>query len=119
MLRWIIFLAALAIFGFMAFDGTQAIALGDYIRPQTGEYVGQLGPWAKAVAFVGIDPESMLMKSIFVVWGLAGLVISLCYLMGVSWSRRALLLISVLSLWYLVPGTVLCVLIILLILADR
>jgi len=46
----------------MAFDGTRALIVGDYIRPQTGEYAGQLGPWAKLVRKIGIAPESTFMK---------------------------------------------------------
>ena len=47
--------------------------VGDYVRPQSGEYAGQLGPWTKVVEAAGIEPESPVMKGIFVTQGVLGL----------------------------------------------
>ena len=108
-LRLIVFLLALLNFGFMLYDGTRAITKGDYIRPRTGEYAGQLGPWHYAAEFVGIDPESSLMKGIFVGWGIAGLVLAVLFVMGKRHMAAAMMLMCFLTLWYLVPGTIMCV----------
>lgn len=105
-IKWIIILLAVINFGYMTYDGAQAMSSGDYIRPQTGEYAGQLGPWAKLATAVGIDPESNTMKTIFVVWGIAGLIITAGFATNKSWGWKGLLVFNILSLWYLVMGTV-------------
>ena len=92
-------------FGFMAFDGTRALAKGDYIRSQTGTHAGLLGPWHHVANAVGIDPEGTLMKWIFVVFGLAGLVAAFCFATTLPGSRKALLAMNVCSLWYQAIGT--------------
>ena len=109
-IKWVIILAATFNFGFMVFDGMRALIVGDYLRPKTGEHAGQLGPWSKAVSAIGIDPESTLMKTIFVVWGIAGLALAFCFAINLEWAWTGLLAISIGSLWYLVPGTALSVL---------
>ena len=59
---------------------------------------------------VGIDPESTLMKSIFVLWGLIGLTLVVCFALNVEWAWKALLIMSIGTLWYLMPGTLLSIL---------
>lgn len=108
-LKWLIIAAATINYGFMTFDGIRALTVGDYIRPKTGEYAGQLGPWSGLVEKVGIDPESTGMKMIFVVYGLMGLAFAIAFAMNASWSWTAMLVVSIGSLWYLMPGTVLSV----------
>lgn len=112
--RWVIIISAVLNYGFLTYDGSRGLIKGDYLRPKTGEYAGQLGPWAKGVSTVGIDPESTFMKSIFVVLGLGGLAITFCFAMGYAWSWAGMLTISIFTLWYLVPGTGLSILQILL-----
>jgi len=92
--------------GWILFDGTRALIVGDYVTPQTGDCAGQLGPWAGLVKAIGIEPRSMLMKSIFVVYGLVALAIAVCFIVGLPWTRAALIMICVLGLWYLPVGTV-------------
>ncbi|HLG40333.1 MAG TPA: hypothetical protein VI461_11725 [Chitinophagaceae bacterium] len=104
--KWIIVLLAILNFGFMAFDGSRALIKGDYIRPKSGEYAGQLGPWSKLVKKTGINPESTAMKSIFLLWGLTGLIITACYIFNISWAWKAMIIANIFSLWYLVPGTI-------------
>ncbi len=104
-LKWLIIVSATVNFGFMAFDGTRALTAGDYIRPKSGQYAGQLGPWSKVVSSVGIDPESNLMKVLFLVWGLVGLTITICFAFNLDWAWTGLLIFSISALWYLVPGT--------------
>ena len=118
--KWIVVILATLNFGFMTFDGSRGLIVGDYVRPETGEYAGQLGPWSEVVAIAGIDPESNLMKSIFLVWGVFGLVLSVSLAMKVNNAGKYLLYLNVLSLWYLVPGTILSMIqIILLLILKR
>jgi hypothetical protein len=105
-LRWIAIMLALVEAGWMTFDGARAFVVGDYVTPKTGEYAGQLGPWTKLVAAAGIEPRSSLMKAIFVVYGIAWLVIIVCYALGYRWAWWAMLFAAVGSLWYLWIGTV-------------
>lgn len=105
-LKWIVIGLAILNFGFMAFDGARGIMMGDYVRPKSGQYEGQLGPWVKVVRFVGIDPESAFMKMTFLLWGLLGLSITVCFAMNLHWAWRGMLIMNIGSLWYLIPGTV-------------
>lgn len=104
-LKWLVIVSAAVNFGFMAFDGTRAVITGDYVRPKSGQYAGQLGPWSKAVRTAGIDPESTLMKVLFILWGLTGLVMTFAFSVNLDWARTGLLIISISTLWYLIPGT--------------
>lgn len=118
-LKWIIICVAVINFGFMAYDGIRALAIGDYVRPTEGEFAGQLGPWSHIVETIGIDPESNLMKGIFVLWGIAGLTAAFGFALDRSWSWKAMLMMSIASLWYLVPGTVLSALQLVLLLVPQ
>ncbi|MEZ4925291.1 MAG: hypothetical protein R3A50_03375 [Saprospiraceae bacterium] len=109
MISWTIVILSSLNYGFMAFDGFRALTIGDYIRPKTGEYAGQLGPWSKLVSAVGIDPESTSMKLIFVAFGLTGLFLTVAFGFKLDWAWKSLLILSFLSLWYLVPGTALSI----------
>ena len=104
-LRWIIIILAVLNFGFMTVDGSRALIVGDYFRPETGEYAGQLGPWATIVSAIGINPESGLMKGIFIAWGGLGLILTVSYAMRVRRADSALLFFNLASFWYLVAGT--------------
>ena len=105
-IKWVVVLLAVMNFGYMAFDGGRALITGDYIRPKSGVYAGQLGPWTKIVTKAGIKPESTAMKFIFLIWGLTGLVITTGFILKMHWATNGLILINVLSLWYLIPGTI-------------
>ncbi|MFZ5553106.1 MAG: hypothetical protein ACOZCO_08335 [Bacteroidota bacterium] len=118
-IKWIIVVLSLLNAGYMAVDGTKALTTGDYFRPSSGEYAGQLGPWTKLVEKIGIDPMSALMKSIFLVFGLAGLFITVAFAMNVSWSFKALLLFNIFCLWNLFFGTASCALQMILLLVYR
>jgi len=104
--HWAIILLVALTAGWMLYDGTRALILGDYTTASTGEYAGQLGPWSNLVQALGIDPRSTLMKSIFVLYGLAGLVIVTCFALKRSWARRVLMAVCILGLWFLPIGTV-------------
>lgn len=102
---WLSLLLIASSASWMVFDGTRALILGDYVTPQTGEYAGQLGPWANLVQAIGIEPRSIWMKLIFVIQGSTTLTIVVCYLLNKSWARMALLIAMLLGLWYLPIGT--------------
>jgi hypothetical protein len=105
-IKWVVVFLAVLNFGYMAFDGSRALIKGDYIRPQSGTHAGQLGPWSNLVARIGINPESTTMKVIFLSWGLIGLLITLCFILKMNWATNGLMVMNILSLWYLVPGTI-------------
>lgn len=44
-LKWILIGFAVMNYGFMIYDGTRALVTGDYTRPKSGQYAGQLGTW--------------------------------------------------------------------------
>ncbi|MCI0364328.1 MAG: hypothetical protein L0Y44_16690 [Phycisphaerales bacterium] len=106
-LSWIIIILAIQEAGWMAFDGTRALTIGDYITPKSGAYAGQLGRWSKIVESVGIAPRSTLMKSIFVVYGFAWLAIIVCFIFRFEWAWWAMLIAASGSLWFVPIGTLL------------
>jgi len=90
--------------GWMLFDGTRALIVGDYITPQTGEYAGQLGPWANLAHVIGIDPRSVWMKLIFITQGLGTLTVVVYYILNKPWARTALLVTMLLGLYLAYRG---------------
>lgn len=108
-LRWLVLVLALAEGGWLAFDGARALVVGDYVTPSSGRHAGQLGPWSKVVAAVGIAPRSTLMKGLHLLLGAGWLVVMGCYVAGLSWAATGMLVCAVLGLWYLPFGTLLSV----------
>ncbi len=108
-IKWLIVLFAFFNAGYMTFDGARALITGDYLRPSSGEYAGQLGPWSKLVTMIGIDPESTLMKIIFLVFGMIWFAVIICFILDYSWSHNAMIILSIVTLWYLFTGTVICI----------
>lgn len=92
--------------GWMLFDGSRALVVGDYVTPKSGAHAGQLGPWAAFLAKAGLDPRSAGVKIAFVVLGLATLVAVAGHFLGAAWARPTLLIVAVLGLWYLPFGTI-------------
>ena len=90
----------------MTFDGTRALTVGDYVTRSAGPRVGELGPWSRVVAAIGIPPRAKAMKVIFVAYGLSWLVIALAFLLGAKWAWLAMFVASVGTLWYLPVGTI-------------
>lgn len=103
---WVIVILVAFTAGWMLFDGSRALVVGDYVTQKGGEYAGQLGPWSNLVKAVGIEPRSTLMKLIFVGYGLATLVVLACFAFGLSWTRTALIIVCILGLWFLPIGTI-------------
>ena len=79
----------------MGFDGTRALTVGDYVTPRSGARAGELGPWHNIVESVGIAPRSVLMKIIFVAFGLAWLIIAVALQRRVPWAVNAALVAAV------------------------
>jgi hypothetical protein len=103
---WAIVLLVAFTAGWMLFDGTRALIVGDYVTPKSGEYAGQLGPWSNLVKAIGMEPRSTLMKFIFVAYGLIALAVVVCFVLGLPWSRAAMIIVCILGLWFLPIGTV-------------
>ena len=93
----------------MLLDGVRAMVVGSYITPASGEHAGQLGPWAGLVSAVGLQPESTLMKSAFVLLGALWLLLAAGIAVGAGWAWPGGLALAAATLWYLVPGTVLSI----------
>jgi hypothetical protein len=105
--RWLIALLAFCEAGWLTFDGLHALITGGYVTPKTGAHAGQLGPWARLLPRVGVDPRSTPVKGGFAAYGIGWLVIVVLYVLGLSWARWAMLVAAIGSLWYLPIGTVL------------
>lgn len=118
-MRWIITLLVVFTAGYMLLDGTRALVIGDYMTPESGEYAGQLGPWAGIVMSLGLDPQSIFVKTFFVVYGLSALAALAGYLTHQPWGRNALALLAVLGLWYLPFGTAANILVLMLLFLNR
>ena len=106
-LAWVVVALAFVEAGWLAFDGGRALIVGDYVTPRSGPSAGQLGPWSKVVAAVGIDPRSTLMKSIHLGIGSTWLVAIACFVLRIPSAWTAMLVCALLGLWYLPFGTVL------------
>ena len=104
-LVWIIVVLGLMQGCWLVFDGSRALTVGDYVTPGSGQYAGQLGPWAKLVSAIGIDPRSTLMKSMHVGLGVLWIVTTACFMLRMPWAWSGMLVCAVLSLWYLPFGT--------------
>jgi len=108
-LAWVVLVLALIEGGWFAFDGGRALVVGDYVTPRSGEHAGRLGPWARVVSAVGIEPRSTLMKSIHLVLGVGWLGVMVCYALGLRWAWWGMIVCAALSLWYVPFGTVLSI----------
>ena len=107
--RWLAVALCAVQGGYMVFDGVRALTVGSYLTPRSGPHAGRLGPWAGLVRAVGIDPESTAMKAAFVVLGSAYLGTAVAWGAGAAWAPWLGLALAVATLWYLVPGTVISV----------
>jgi hypothetical protein len=96
--------------GYMLFDGMHRLLTGSY-------FGGQLGPWAALVSAVGINPASM--APVFVVLGALWLVGGVALPFRARWSTGLLIAVSVISLAYLVFGTILSLIALVILLMNR
>ena len=105
----ILLLAALEA-GWMLYDGTRALITGHFAVQRSGPYTGRLGPWARFVAFVGINPRGDNMKWFFVLYGAIWLMVALAWAVGVDGLRPAMIVLAVGALWFAPIGTLFSVL---------
>jgi hypothetical protein len=104
-MKWIIVILIILSAGWMFADGLRALMLGDYVTPASGEYAGELGPWANVLQSIGLEPRSLVVKSAFVAYGLISLIAVTGFATDQSWGRNFLIVMAVLGLWYLPIGT--------------
>ena len=116
MLRWLIVALAVMEAGYMAFDGSRALILGDYITPASGPFAGRLGPWSDLVSMLGIDPRSFEMRAFFAVYGVVWLGFTAAFAFNTKGFRWVMLVLAIGTLWYLPMGAALSALQILLLL---
>ena len=105
--------------GWLALDGTRALLVGDFITPRSGPYAGQIGPWRHVVERLGVNPRGTAMKVFFAVYGWLWLLLGVAFAWGASWSRTAMLVAAVGTLWFLPFGTIASVVQIVLLVALR
>ena len=103
----------------MLFDGIRALVDGYYVTPSSGEYAGQLGPWADLVKAAGIEPRSTFMKTVFIVYGVSALVAAIGFSLNRSWGRNLLFATAILGLWYLPFGTVTNIIVLIVLFLNR
>lgn len=118
-MKWVIAVLVLLTAGYMLFDGVRALTIGDYLTPASGDYAGQLGPWAGLVSSIGIEPRSTFMKVVFVLYGLSALAALAGFLTNQPWGRSTLLIMAVLGLWYLPFGTAIHIVVLMLLFLKR
>ncbi|MFI5205293.1 MAG: hypothetical protein ACHQF2_12415, partial [Flavobacteriales bacterium] len=68
---------------------------------------------------IGIDPMSTFMKSVFVLFGLVGLFITIAFAYNVEWGWKAMLVFNICCTWNLIFGTASSVLQIILLMVLR
>ena len=117
-LGWIVVALALLEGGWLAFDGSRALIVGDYVTPSSGSHAGQLGPWSIIVESLGIEPRSTLMKSVHAVLGTVWVAVIICFAFKLPWAWWGMFACAVLGLWYLPFGTFLSIVQIILLLTP-
>ncbi|MFT3783529.1 MAG: hypothetical protein QM790_16065 [Nibricoccus sp.] len=106
MLKIIVPLAALLLGSWFVYDGARALTKGDYTTPSSGPHAGQLGPWSKIVASVGLDPHGQAMKIAHVSLGVLWIAAAALFVLNPAVGRLALIVCSCGTLWYAPLGTV-------------
>ena len=104
-MRIVIVIIAIVLGGWLTVDGTRALFLGDYFTA-SGD---RLGPWARLVTAIGVDPRSFAMKCVHAALGVAWLLSAILFISRVAIGWHVLLGCSILTLWYLPLGTLLSV----------
>ena len=106
---WLAVALGVVLGGWLIFDGMRAFITGDYVTPKSGEYAGQLGPWAKLVKAVGLDPRSTVIKGTHLTLGALWLAASACLAARLSWAWSLMVACSLATLWYMPIGTLIAV----------
>lgn len=105
-LHWVIVVMAMSQAAWMVFDGSWALLYGDYVISASEVPAAKGAPWAKVLTRIGIAPRSILVKSGFVIYGVAWLVVVTAFAGGTDWAWNAMLWLALGSLWYLNVGAV-------------
>jgi len=87
----------------MLIDGVFVMATGKYIGPE------KPGPWASVVSLTGVDVFKL--GPVFILFGIAWLILAGAFFSEVGWARNLGLVLSVLTLWYLPFGTLISILV--------
>ncbi len=97
----------------LVFDGTRRLVTGYY----TGEQTIGLGPWATVVTAIGLRPSDMTFPFLFlgVLWIVNGVIV----LLGSSARYERTIAISIVTLFYAIPGTIVGIITITLSLRER
>lgn len=103
--------AALGVLGAggMLFEGIRAF-LQDEATRESAQQLQQLGAWARVFVESGLRPRSLTTNTFFVVYGSTWLAITGAFVMGFGWARWGMLAAALGSLWYLGPGTLISIL---------
>ncbi len=117
--KWIILALALLQGGWLLFDGSRALIVGDYVTPSSGPHAGQLGPWSRIVSALGFAPRSTFIKCLHLLLGLAWLVALLVFVLRPASGWWAILGCAVASLWYLPMGTLMSIIVLVLLLTPQ
>lgn len=118
-MKWLITFFIVITAGWMLFDGSRALIVGDYITPSSGEFAGQLGPWSMLVQVIGIDPRSTLMKIIFIAYGFITFIALFGFLKNKTWGHTMLMAMAILGLWYLPIGTLVNLIVLILLVFNK
>ena len=97
----------------LIFDSTRKLLTGYY----TGEQTIGLGPWATIVSALAVRPADMAFPFVFlgILWIVNGVIV----LLGVNTRYERTIAISVVTLFYAIPGTLVGILNIVLSLRER
>src|SRR6266851_8195865 len=84
----------------LVFDSARKLVTGYY----TGEQTIGLGPWAIIVSAIGVRPADMALPFLFlgVLWIVNGIIV----LLGSSTRYERAIAISIVTLFYAIPGTI-------------
>ena len=84
----------------LVFDGARKLLTGYY----TGEQTIGLGPWATIVSSIGVRPADMALPLLFlgIIWIVNGVIV----LLGANTRYERTIAISIVTLFYAVPGTI-------------
>jgi hypothetical protein len=109
----IISILSLILGAWLVFDGTRKLVTGYY----TGEQTIGLGPWATLVSVIGVRPSDMVFPFLFlgVLWIVNGVIV----LLGSSARYERTIAISIVTLFYAIPGTIVGIITITLSLRER
>jgi len=97
----------------LVFDGARKLVTGFY----TGEQTVGLGPWATIISAIGVRPSDMAFPFFFlgIIWIVNGVIV----LLGSSTRYERAIAISIVTMFYALPGTLVGIVTIVLSLRER